>query len=80
MQPAMRSSSASASRLLAQRLASGVFVKSKQVGSIYWDKRLDQETQRGPAGTWKDVTAMELAPIFVTLDAGSLLQVTGLAA
>ena len=56
------------------------FLKSKQVGSIRWDKPLDQEQQRGPAGTWKDVFALECAPVYVLLDAGSVLEMTGLAA
>jgi hypothetical protein len=56
------------------------FLKSKQVGSIRWDKPLGQEQQRGPAGTWKDVYALECAPVYVLLDAGSVLEVTGLAA
>jgi hypothetical protein len=56
------------------------FLKSRQVGSIRWDKPLSQEQQRGPAGTWKDVFALECAPVYVLLDAGAILEVTGLAA
>lgn len=56
------------------------FVKKNQVGSIRFDKTLEQEYQRGPAGTWKDVYAMEIAPVFALIDAGSILEVTGLAA
>lgn len=54
------------------------FAKSKQLGSIRWDKPLGQEMQRGPAGTFKDVYALEMCPIYVLLDAGSILEVTGL--
>jgi hypothetical protein len=56
------------------------FLKSKQVGSIRWDKPLDQEQGRGPIGTFKDEYALECAPVYVLLDAGSILEVTGLAA
>lgn len=56
------------------------FVKSKQVGSIRWDKALAQETGRGPVGTWKDIYALEMCPVYVLLDAAAILEVTGLAA
>lgn len=56
------------------------FAKSKQLGSIRWDKPLGQEFGRGPTGTFKDVYALEMCPIYVLLDAGSILEVTGLAA
>lgn len=56
------------------------FVKAGQVGSILWDKVLGQEEGRGPVGTWKDIIALEVRPVFVLLNADSVLEVTGLAA
>jgi len=61
-----------------QTPGTGWWVKSNQVGSIRWDKPLGQEMQRGPAGTFKDEYALEMCPIYVLLDAGSILEMTGL--
>lgn len=54
------------------------FAKAKQVGSIRWDKALAQENGRGAVGTFKDIYALEMCPVYVLLDAGCILEVTGL--
>lgn len=61
-----------------QTAGKALFVKAGQVGSILWDKVLGQEEGRGPVGTWKDIYALEVRPVFVLLNADSILEVTGL--
>jgi hypothetical protein len=63
-----------------QLAGTAVFAKSKQVGAIAFEKPLEQEQGRGPTGTWKDVYALEMQPVFAALDASAVLAVTGLAA
>ncbi len=55
-----------------------LFVKSKQVGVIAFEKPLDQEYER--AATRKtDVYVLEMRPVFVAQDASAVLAVTGIA-
>jgi hypothetical protein len=61
-----------------QTVGTAVFAKSKQVGTIAFEKPLEQEQGRGPTGTWKDIFALEMQPVFVALDASAVLAVTGL--
>lgn len=61
-----------------QPAGEAIFAKSKQVGSIAFEKPLGQEQGRGPIGTWKDIYALEMQPVFVAMDASAVLRVTGL--
>jgi len=54
-----------------------LFVKSKQVGVIAFEKPLDQEYER--AATRKtDIFVLEMRPVFVAQDASAVLAVTGI--
>lgn len=63
-----------------QTAGKALFLRSRQVGVIAFEKPLDQEQGRGPVGTWKDIYALEMQPVFAALDASSILEMTGLAA
>lgn len=63
-----------------QTAGTAIFARSKQVGVIAFEKPLDQEQGRGPVGTWKDIYALEMQPVFVALDASAIMAVTGLEA
>lgn len=61
-----------------QTEGTAIFVKSKQIGMIMFEKPLDQEYER--AATRKtDVYVLEMAPVFVAQDASAILAVTGIA-
>lgn len=54
-----------------------LFVKSKQVGVIAFEKPLDQEYER--AATRKtDIFVLEMRPVFVAQDASAVIGVTGI--
>jgi hypothetical protein len=55
----------------------GIFLKSRQVGVIAFEKPLDTEQQR-EAKRKTDVYVVEATPVFVAVDASAVLQVTGL--
>lgn len=61
-----------------QTEGTAIFVKSKQIGVIAFEKPLDQEYER--AGTRKtDVFIVEATPVFVAYDASAVVAVTGIA-
>jgi hypothetical protein len=54
-----------------------IFLKSKQVGVIAFEKPLDQEYER-QATRKQDVYVLEMRPVFVAQDASAVLAVTGI--